>query len=229
MNQRRLPVFLRTIRVNGRRFVWPGLMAVATCFLSHCVSSEGGYKEAMRLARTDCQRDEIVGVWELRGNADGGSQILLFSPDGTGRDRIKTRSHMVEERAFTWRYQGLGIWAAEETGAAFAAPGAAPTKPNRKGWRVAYTLRLSGDCLLCEIKPDEERGSEDSFSEEFARFMVGDVGAAIARNASRGATLQRVFVRPHRQEMADAEGVRSSLSAPDGLTTDMAGETGGAD
>lgn len=121
------------------------------------VSGPPDYWTKLAVARTNCQRNDIVGIWVTRGTAPfAGTNLgtMQFFPDGTGYVRVKGGTFgpvASTEWSLSWSYAGNGVWRGTQRLAK-----SHPIAQTARNFRL--TWRLSGKDLLIENSFDSPLG-----------------------------------------------------------------------
>jgi len=161
-----------TLPASARRYFFfaIGLFLIAVLF-SGCGAIDPEYTRELTSARTNCKRNDIVGLWvsQITGNQATGRITLQIAPDGTGLFRMKivegtpANGMPVMEASLRWTYAGGGIWTSDVQ---FS------NKPVPEKATFQYTGRkllfkeglIASACCVC-VRADDARAVEAHLQE----------------------------------------------------------------
>ena len=120
-------------RLNGTikcQLVLLYVVLATSCAITVIDPTRAEYAEKITLARTDCKRDDIVGVWICQKESSSAGYegmrrtTMLLRSNGTGlaRDHESYRINSGDEKVsnvegeLTWTYEGKGIWTFQRGG-----------------------------------------------------------------------------------------------------------------
>lgn len=117
------------------------LVGCAPSLVEAAVHAAGGNNGGHRFTG-----NEVIGVWASSSHAQQVTNVVLFRPDGTGRERIIDKATgKVVEWTFAWHYEGSGLWAGKHMQYQEIKP--SPSAIRSLGGGSSFTVTLNGGSL----------------------------------------------------------------------------------